>query len=163
AVDEILWEHGAMARASVELRPGRGHTLRLTWSPSFTTRTGRDRLHTGARDPLSAERDLLRLVTGLEHELVALDERVQSVVFAKDYVMLTSSEEVLPGGVFQPLERAVRRAGGGAAVRLRLGGDVWLKASYELATRLPRADELFGNGVIIQPSLTLEPETSHNG
>lgn len=36
------------------------------------------------------------------------------------------------------------------------------KASYELATRLPRPGELFGDGVTIQPSLCLEPETSRN-
>jgi len=32
----------------------------------------------------------------------------------------------------------------------------------ELATRLPRPDEIFGNGVLIVPNLELAPETSHN-
>ncbi|MEO1267346.1 MAG: TonB-dependent receptor, partial [Myxococcota bacterium] len=37
-----------------------------------------------------------------------------------------------------------------------------VRASYEWATRLPEADELFGNGQLIQPNLELRPERSHN-
>lgn len=162
ASDQTIREDSVMARAGLDIAAGGGHTLRIAWSPSATTRAGRDRLHTGDRDPLSARRDLLQLVTGVEHELDALDGRLENVLFLKDYVMLTATEEALPGGAFQPLERTFHRLGVGDAARLRLREDLWLKASYELATRLPRPDEIFGDGVIIKPNLALAPETSHN-
>lgn len=162
ASDQTISEDSLMARAGLDVVARRGHTLRISWSPSATTRTGRDRLHTGDRDPLSARRDLLQLVTGVEHELDAFDDRLENVLFVKDYVMLTASEEALPGGMFQPLERTFHRLGVGDAARLRVRDDLWLKASYELATRLPRPDEIFGDGVTIKPNLALEPETSHN-
>lgn len=163
AFDETSWQDSVMARAGVDVAVARGHTLRIALSPTATTRTGRDRLHTGGRDPLSARHDLLQLVTGVEHELDALDDRLENVLFLKGYAMLTASDAAPSSGVVQPLERTLQRLGVGDAMRLRLGEDLWLKASYELATRLPRPDELFGDGVTIKPSLALEPETSHNG
>src|SRR5690606_28631412 len=36
------------------------------------------------------------------------------------------------------------------------------KASYEWATRLPRPDEVFGDGLLVVANLGLSPETSHN-
>ena len=36
------------------------------------------------------------------------------------------------------------------------------KVSYEYAARLPRPDEMFGNGVLIQSNANLRPERSHN-
>jgi outer membrane receptor protein involved in Fe transport len=40
----------------------------------------------------------------------------------------------------------------------------WLigKASYELSTRLPVIDEVFGDGILVRPNLEIEPERSHN-
>jgi len=39
---------------------------------------------------------------------------------------------------------------------------VLAKISYEYATRLPRPDELFGNGVLVDSYASLKPEQSHN-
>jgi outer membrane receptor protein involved in Fe transport len=39
---------------------------------------------------------------------------------------------------------------------------VQLKASYEHTARLPEDDEMFGDGLLLQPNLTLKPERSHN-
>jgi hypothetical protein len=36
-----------------------------------------------ARDPLSARRELAQLVTGVEHELRALRDRLESIAFVK--------------------------------------------------------------------------------
>ncbi len=52
--------------------------------------------------------------------------------------------------------------GVGDSARLRLTDWLFVKASYEWATRLPRPDEIFGDGVIINENLDLKPETSHN-
>jgi outer membrane receptor for ferrienterochelin and colicin len=52
--------------------------------------------------------------------------------------------------------------GFGDSLRYTLSDWAYAKASYEWATRLPRADEIFGNAFPIQPNLGLEPELSHN-
>ena len=99
----------------------------------------------------------------LSHELSAFDERLENIAFVKDYLYRATTEEALPGRVFRSLDRDTHRLGAGDAVRFRIGQSVYLKASYEFATRLPRPDEVFGNGILVAPNLRLEPEQSHNG
>jgi hypothetical protein len=50
----------------------------------------------------------------------------------------------------------------GDALRFRFTPWLYAKASYEFATRLPRPDEVFGDGVLVLANLELEPEVSHN-
>jgi len=130
----------------------------------FTTRSGDERIQAdpNARDPLTAERDLFTLVSGIEHELSLWEDALSNIVFFKDYVYRASSEEVLPGGIFRERDRNTHRFGAGDALRVRILPWLYAKASYEFATRLPRPDETFGDGVLIQANLELEPETSHN-
>jgi vitamin B12 transporter len=47
-------------------------------------------------------------------------------------------------------------------LRYRFTPWLYAKASYEYATRLPRPDEVFGDGMLIHASLELRPEVSHN-
>jgi len=164
-----LWQSSVFSRAQAAWRVSDAHTIRLSTSPSFTTRTGDERLQAdpNARDPLGARRDLLTLVTGLEHHLEAFrgarrEGAFESSLFVKDYVYRASSEEVLPGNIFRPLSRDTHRLGFGGSLRVRATGWLLAKASYELATRLPRPDEVFGNGVLVLPNLRLDPEVSHN-
>lgn len=180
ATDQTIWQDGAIARATLawSIRPE--HVLRLSLSPTFTTRTGDDRTRAkpDTRDPLTARRELFTFVSGIEYELNAFpssnaprvaserqsgtDYLLQNSLFAKDYAYHASSEEVLPTGTFRPLSQGAHRVGVGDSVRLRFAPWLYAKASYEYATRLPRPDEVFGNGVLVTPNLELEPETSHN-
>jgi len=52
--------------------------------------------------------------------------------------------------------------GAGDSFRYRLLPWLYAKASYEFATRLPRPDEVFGDGVLVLANLGLQPEVSHN-
>lgn len=179
AHDQTQWQNTALARATVTWRISPEHAARLSVAPTFTKRTGVERILwlEGKRDPLSARRETFALVSGLELESnafpmpgapagddrdAARDDRLQNVLFLKTYLMKSSSEEELRGGVFRPLARDVLRAGVGDGLRVRLTEWLQLKASYELATRLPSPNELFGDGVLVKPNLHLEPEASHN-
>src|SRR5262249_28388556 len=137
---------------------------RLNLSPTFTTRTGDERLQSDpdARDPLTAERDLFSQVLGLEYEANLFDARVQNIVFTKYYLQLLRSEEPLPGGILRKRDRDTNRFGVGDELRYRLTPWLWAKGSYEHATRLPRPDEIFGDNALIHANLELEPETSDN-
>lgn len=47
-------------------------------------------------------------------------------------------------------------------MRYNLGPDFFLKGSHERALRLPSNQELFGDGVLITPAITLRPEVAFN-
>jgi len=162
--DQVLWQHSVLGRfhASYELSPAQ--QLRLTLAPTFVTRQGEDRLKAGTdqRDPLSAQRDLLTLVGGLEHELSLGDGHVKNVLFVKGYVLRSQSEEVLPGNVFRRMDQSSERVGVGDSLRWFLPRGILAKLSYEYTTRLPGPDELFGDGVLVLANLSLRPELSHN-
>jgi vitamin B12 transporter len=172
--DDSLWDQAVFGRLYVEVPLPRGQQLRVATSPSFVTRTGKSRIKAdpSARDPLTAERDLFTLVSGLEYQLNTFadvgadgqrrDYRLQNDVFAKSYLYVVRSEEPLPGGAFGERDQDRHSFGIGDALRYTLLPGVYAKASYELTTRLPRTDEVFGNGVLILANLGLRPETSHN-
>jgi vitamin B12 transporter len=160
--------------------PSRDHSILAATSSDYTTRTGDERLQADptARDPLTARQDLFKQITGFEYELNAfprrgpkssvasegrVDRALQNVAFVKSYLYRVDSEEPLPGGVFRERDQDRHRIGFGDGVRVVLTDFLYLKASYEFATRLPRADEVFGDGMLIHANLELEPEVSDNG
>ncbi|MEM7156549.1 MAG: TonB-dependent siderophore myxochelin receptor MxcH [Myxococcota bacterium] len=162
--DQILHEHAGYGRVSFEWRIHPQHALRASLSPTYTTREGEDRLldNPDAVDPLTAQRDLMTWVNGVEYELNLFSDRVENIAFAKHYTQLARSEEPLPGGRLQARDRDTHRGGVGNALRVRIVDSLYAKASYEWATRLPRPNEIFGDGVRIVDNLELRPEVSHN-
>jgi TonB family protein len=162
--DELIWDDAAFARANLALRIDRNNGVRIAVAPTFLTRTGDERrpVNPDDRDPLSAERKLTSIVSGVEYELDALDDRLENIAFVKQYAQVLDSEEPRPGGVFTERDRTTLRAGAGDGVRYRFTDWLYAKASYEFATRLPSADEIFGDNVFVLANLELAPETSHN-
>lgn len=162
--DQVLWEETAYARFNLAWLIHPQHQLRLSVAPTFTTQTGDERLDndTDRRDPLTAERDLLNVVSGIEYELRLHGDRFQNILFAKSYLQFLASEEPLSADRFRAVDRTTSRFGVGNALRYAWTDSLASKASYELATRLPRAEEVFGDGVLTAPNLDLEPEVSHN-
>lgn len=161
--DEVLWDNNAYGRLNLAWKPRPQHGINVSVSPTYVTRTGEDRLSPPeARDPLTAERDLITVVTGVEYELNLVNNRLQNLLFVKNYLQYARSEEPLPGGAFRELDRDTNRFGVGNAFRYRFVEWLWMKASYEFATRLPRPDEVFGDGALVVPNLELQPEISHN-
>ncbi|RKH34979.1 TonB family protein [Corallococcus praedator] len=164
AVERYVNQHAVFARFNASWQPGAPHTLRLAVAPTFVVRTGEDRQLQLLQqaDPLSADRDVGSLVTGLEYQYEALEGRLQNVAFAKDYLQSTGAQKLLASNEFLDLTRTTHELGVGDSFRLRLTPTLTAKASYEWATRLPRPDELFGDGLLIEDNLELVPETSHN-
>lgn len=165
AQEQDYWDHNAFARVNVEWRPGPMHALRLSLSPNYTTRGGKEHrlANPEARDPLSAQRQIGSLVSGLEYRTDALEDALENRLFIKDYVQFLRSEDPLSNGVdFRREDRTTHRLGFGDGARYSLLEWLYVKASYEWSTRLPRPDEVFGNAFPIQPNLALKPEVSHN-
>jgi vitamin B12 transporter len=162
--DTTIWQNGGFGRVMLgwSIRPE--HAVRLAVSPNYTTRTGDERLQADpeSRDPLTARRRLFTLVSGLEYEIKLFDDRFANIVFVKDYLYKADTEESLTGGIFRERKKDSHTFGAGDSLRYKFSPWFLVKASYEYATRLPRPDEVFGDGVLILSNLELEPEVSHN-
>ena len=165
AQDQDYFEHNVYGRLNLDWLAHPSHTLRLTLSPSYTGRTGveHELANPDARDPLSAERQLGGLVNGLEYQVDVLDRRLENRLFVKEYLQILRSEDPLSNGEdFRRADRTTHRLGVGDAFRYAFFEDLYAKVSYEWATRLPTAEEVFGNAFPVQPNLELSPEVSHN-
>ncbi|HVU98707.1 MAG TPA: TonB-dependent receptor [Puia sp.] len=60
------------------------------------------------------------------------------------------------------VNNTISRFGYNAGVRYNFTNSLLVKASYEKALRLPSNAELFGDGVLITPSILLKPEIAYN-
>ncbi|WP_148314546.1 TonB-dependent siderophore myxochelin receptor MxcH [Sorangium cellulosum] len=165
--DQVFWEHSGLGRLNLRYRPHPEHAVQLSLSPTFVSRTEEERRpdNPQARARLGAERSLFTWVFGVEHQLNVLDDRLENSFFVKDYVQMLRAKERLPGldVRFGRRDRDTHRFGVGDGLRYRFSEWLYAKASYEWATRLPRPDEVFGDGAMIVDNLDLSPETSHNG
>ncbi|MET0792907.1 MAG: TonB family protein, partial [Polyangiaceae bacterium] len=132
ATDQTIWQNSVFGRALAVWKVAQRHTLRVSLTPVYTTRTGVDHLDDSAsRDPLTAKQNLTTFVGGLEYELNLLDDRLANIVFVKDYVYHAAAEEPLPGGVFRARNTDSHTQGIGDSLRFRC--TPWLSAiaSYE--------------------------------
>lgn len=105
-------------------------------------------------------------VVGLSHEWRPFGERFVNVVGVRGYAFRaegTPSSLTSPTGERPPpVRNATVTAGASEAVRYRLYGGLLAKASVELARRLPSSTELFGDGLLVVASPSLQPERSLN-
>ena len=139
------------------------HNVKLTVAPTYTYRTGDDLLIDGEYDPALDDRYLFDLVTGLEYSGELLKERLQTIVFAKNYQQRVRIESVDPSlEGLQVVERSVSNYGAGTGFRYAWTPRFSTKLSYEYAYRLPRQNEIFGDGQLRGKNLELLPENSHN-
>lgn len=164
AQDQVYWTHTGFGRLNVDVPISPGHTIGVSIAPTYTTRSGDERRQTrpDARDPLEAQRDLFSVVSALDYTLELFGDRLENVLFVKDYVQVLHSEEVSPNQVLRK-DRSTHRVGAGDSLRLTVASWLYTKASYEWATRLPRPDEVFGGAFPVQANLALKPEVGHNG
>ena len=164
ATDRLLWDNNLYGRINLKYAFSPRHTLRFSSAPTFVTRTGDERRQANAEanDPLTAQRNVLTIIHGIEYEWKSDNERLENILFIKDYIQNVQAEEPLPGDRVRNRDRESHNMGIGNNLRVRLNNHWALKASYEWATRMPRPREIFGNGVLIIANLELEPERSHN-
>lgn len=168
--DTTYVEHRGLGRVGLSYRITPEQQLRWVSTLNLVGRAGENRLYESDRflDPASALQQLSTAVNGLEYELDALSGALENVLFAKHYHYALAAEQGSEFGQapidegFEAFRNSAGRFGGGNALRVRLTDWLNAKASYEYAARLPRADEVFGDGRLILANFKLEPEASHN-
>ncbi|MEM6526143.1 MAG: carboxypeptidase-like regulatory domain-containing protein [Bacteroidota bacterium] len=139
------------------------HSFKLAIAPTYQYRTADDLLIDGPFDPALDEGFLFDLVSGIEYTADLLDERLQNIAFIKNYRQNIRIESLDPS-VEETLidERSVSNYGAGNGIKYDWSPRFSTKLSYEYAYRLPRQDEIFGDGQLILENLELRPESSHN-
>ncbi|MEM0940239.1 MAG: ligand-gated channel protein, partial [Bacteroidota bacterium] len=139
------------------------HYIKLSMAPTYSYRTGDDLLVDGEFDPALDDGHLFDMVTGLEYTIELLDKRLQNIAFVKNYRQTIRIESIDPSveGTFID-KRSVSNYGAGNGLKYTWSPRFSTKLSYEYAYRLPRQDEIFGDGQLIAENLELQPENSHN-
>ncbi|MEM1357292.1 MAG: carboxypeptidase-like regulatory domain-containing protein, partial [Bacteroidota bacterium] len=159
----ITKSQSLFARQQLTFRPSEQHAFKLSVAPTRQYRTADDLLIDGPFDPALDDGYLFDLVTGLEYAADLLDGRLQNIAFVKNYRQNIRIESLDPS-IDEVLisERAASNYGAGNGLRYDWSYRLSTKLSYEFAYRLPRQDEIFGDGQLIQENLELLPESSHN-
>lgn len=104
------------------------------------------------------------LISGLTCELRLMDERLVSETgikyFNVDTKIYPSSSVVILIDKVRATEQNRTKWGWSEALSYHFDDNILLKASVQQSVRLPLAEELFGDGVYLLHSLSLEPEKS---
>jgi outer membrane receptor protein involved in Fe transport len=162
ASHQFTWDDHYFARFNASYQFSKNHGLKLTLAPSYTFRTGDERF-IGTFDPLAEEGRLLTMVNGLEYTLNALEGKVQNILFLKRYDQRLESKRKVPSDIgFVLTERSTHHYGYGNGFRYDMTDWLSAKLTYEYAIRMPRQDEVFGDGQFVLKNLELVPERSHN-
>ncbi|MEM1216202.1 MAG: carboxypeptidase-like regulatory domain-containing protein [Bacteroidota bacterium] len=162
--DHLITESQSLfARQQLTYQLSDRHAFKLSVAPTHQYRTADDLLIDGPFDPALDEGFLFDLVSGLEYTADLLDGRLQNIAFAKNYRQSIRIESLDPS-LNETLidERVVNNYGAGNGLRYDWSDRFSTKLSYEFAYRLPRQDEIFGDGQLILENLALRPESSHN-
>ncbi|SHG34037.1 Outer membrane receptor for ferrienterochelin and colicins [Fodinibius roseus] len=163
ASDQVLWDNNYYSRFTISYRINRNNVLDFSSAPTYVRRTGDERWREEIEtvDPLNDVRTVFNWVNGLQYQWSPGDDKIEHILFVKDYIQNVRAEEQTSGAPINR-NRNFHTPGIGSSIRYTISEQWLVKASYEWATRLPKTNELFGNGSLIMPNLALEPEKSHN-
>lgn len=163
--DIQLIDRAYYGRLNAKYPIGKEHQVQLSSAPTLTTRTGEDRLIADPTilvlDPLGLKSDLFNWVNGIEYLWEPTSKNLEYLAFVKNYWQSVLAEQLFVTDIIEN-NRETNEWGAGSSLRYQFAEKWSLKASYEWATRLPRATEIFGNGALILANTDLEPERSHN-
>ncbi|MBX3254895.1 MAG: TonB-dependent receptor [Chitinophagaceae bacterium] len=104
---------------------------------------------------------LKKLTAGLGYERFFQTLNLTAISSAKFFLFDAGGYSLVNNSVM-PTNQSRNRFGFSEALKWQPIAPLIVKASYEYATRIPDAEELFGDFSLIKQNATLKPETSHN-
>jgi outer membrane receptor protein involved in Fe transport len=109
---------------------------------------------------------LTKNILGLSYNLAAFNRKLSFVAFAKKYFLNTSmivvQDDYADDKQYDVLKSSFDDLGYGTALAYFLTSEIQLKGSYEHSFRLPAAEEMLGDGLLLLPTPGLKPESSDN-
>ena len=144
------------------------HTLKVSNFYAYQKVVGEDPL--GLRitderiDPNTVPSYLNRFISGLSYQAKWFDKKLESIVFGKFYYFDNQAIQITQvGGDFIFDNRISGNDHGyGLGLKYSFTDDIFLRASYERALRIPDGFEVFGDFITIGPNFGLRPEQSNN-
>lgn len=104
---------------------------------------------------------LNKQILGLAYQQEFFDQRLTNTFFAKQYHLGLEQRNYRDGKEYLA-DSSFNNYGYGVATRYKLLDNLGVKASFERAYRLQEVEEMFGDGLNIQPNTNLLPEKSNN-
>lgn len=157
-------DHATLVTSTLKYDLKKKHTFTLNNTYSYFWRKGNDPLRPISQPlPFANPNSLSKNITGLSYKIDLFDKRWSTTFFVKSFYMNAKVfiEEELTN-VMDEQKNNTFQHGEGIATSFFVSKKVQLKASYEYTNRLPENRELFGDGLLLEPNLDLQPEKSHN-
>lgn len=107
---------------------------------------------------------LFNTITGLTLETHLAEEKLLLSTAIKHYYSSVHgyNTNIYLQDTPEKVNNTINTIGYNGGIRYNFNDDIMAKASYERAVRLPLNAELFGDGALITPAISLKPEKSHN-
>ena len=155
------------SRINIDYLAGKSHTINLSSAFTYSERKPNDAMasqHAGFEIG-GYPSTLYNLISSLTWEAKISSGRIINMLSVKHFYMNTQIEDLSSYELQEapPLKQnSSNNYGFVEAVKWQFIPDFHLKASYQRAIRLPNADEMFGDGMLIFPAANLKAEQSHN-
>lgn len=148
----------AFTRANVSYTLNEQHSFNLNYT--F------DRLKNESYNALIVPDDdmpgvLTKQIVGLAYQQELLDKKWTNTFFVKYYGLGLERKKWVENA-YQVLDTNFPNYGYGAATRYKILADLGVKLSLEHTYRLQEVEEVFGDGLNVQPNPDLKPESSDN-
>lgn len=121
--------------------------------------SGRDEARPIERDILTLPQDLLKDVVGLEYSRSLFQDKLEFSAAAKAYYFRLTGVDFRS---FSPIAKDDVSYGWYSSIKYNFKPDLFLRASYERAWRIPTSTQFFGDGGSIFSNIDLQPESSDN-
>jgi len=113
-------------------------------------------------DPLTIKATYRKNVTGFGLQSQFLNGKILNEFTVKRFAINTQAVDISFAYSGDIPEQSESNYGIGNSIRYNFNNDRFLRLSYEYATRIPDAEEYFGDGLFILGNSELVPERSHN-
>lgn len=104
---------------------------------------------------------LNKQIVGIAYQQQFFDGKLTNTFFGKYFNLFLERPKYI-SNVYTLLDTASTNYGYGVASRYKILPDLGIKASFEHAYRLQEAEEMFGDGMLVQSNPDLRPESSNN-
>lgn len=152
------------ANVSAQYRLNDESSVQISHSYNYLEKTGHDSVNLN-NTVFSLPNWIRKAITGVAFDTSALQQKVKWNIFAKHYGYQgeINAEQSIDYNI-QNVKSDVdlSEVGYGSSISYQIHPDWLVKTSYELAYRLPEAEEILGTGKYVRPNPNLKPEKSHN-
>ncbi|MEM6829762.1 MAG: carboxypeptidase-like regulatory domain-containing protein [Bacteroidota bacterium] len=110
--------------------------------------------------PITIPSTYTKVVSGFGIRTSFLDNKLKGESFVKHYYLDAEAPSTFGTSLTQKISR--ENFGWGQSIKYEIDGDSYARVSFEDATRIPEAEEYFGDFLFVLPNGELEPEQSKN-